>query len=88
MTEPLQLDPLPAVLEQNGGGHSSLYDAIAEGLWTPPVKRGRASRWPRHETQALVAAHIAGASEEQLRALVRRLLEQRKALMPQLEPRP
>jgi len=84
MIEPLILDPLPAVLEARGCGHSSLYVEIQEGLWTPPVRVGRASRWPRHERQTLIAARIAGATEEQLRALVRRLLEQRKAMMPQI----
>lgn len=82
MTESLRLDRLPAVLEQRGDGRSSLYLDIQRGIWTAPVHLGRASAWPRHEVQALVRARVAGASDDQLRALVRSLLDQRIAMMP------
>jgi prophage regulatory protein len=82
----------PAVLKRRGDTNSNLYRAIAAGLWTPPVNLGsRYSAWPDHETDALIAAQIAGATHEELRALVRALMAQRKQLMPRfdapIEPR-
>jgi len=85
MTEDLILDRLPDVLEQRGDGRSSLYNDVQRGTWTPPVRAGRASTWPRHESQTLIAARMASATDEQLRAIVRALLEQRRAMMPRLE---
>lgn len=82
MTENLRLDRLPAVLEQRSEGRSSLYLDIQRGTWTVPVHLGRASAWPRHEVQALIRARVAGASDEQLRALVQQLAVERAALMP------
>lgn len=82
MTPNITLDRLPGVLSARGTGRTDLYDSINAGLWTPPVRMGRASCWPRHETEALLRARIAGATNDQLRQLVRELLAQRKALMP------
>lgn len=83
MTIPeIRLERLPAVLARRGTGPTHLYDAIAKGVWTPPIRMGRASCWPQHESQALLQAQIAGATDDQLRVLVRELIEQRKALMP------
>jgi predicted DNA-binding transcriptional regulator AlpA len=81
MTE-IRFDRLPGVLERRSIGRTSHYNDIAAGTWTPPIHLGRASCWPRHETDALLRARIASATDEQLRQLVRDLLEQRKALMP------
>lgn len=78
----LRLERLPAVLSRRGDGRTSLYDAINRGEWTPPIRMGRASTWPAHETQTLLAARIAGAGPDQMCQLVRALLEQRKGLMP------
>lgn len=84
MTNDLRLDRLPAVLEQRGDCRTSLYLDIQRGMWTRPVHIGRASVWPHHECQALVRARVAGATEDQLRELVKQLLEQRRAMLPQL----
>ncbi len=84
MTRELQLDRQPAVSSMRGDSRTQLYLDIQRGTWTPPVQLGRASTWPRHETQALIAARIAGATAEDLRVLVEQLLVERKALMPQL----
>jgi prophage regulatory protein len=80
-----QLEPIEDVLEQSGVRPTKHYANIASGVWTRAVKVGRQSFWPRHETQALIAARIAGADDEQMRSLVRSLHEQRRALMPRLE---
>jgi prophage regulatory protein len=77
MARILRLDP---VLDKTGDTRSPHYSKIAAGLFTQPVKLGgvRAAGWPEHEVDAIVAARIAGASADQIRALVRRLHEQRK----------
>ena len=79
----LKFERLPVLLSYRSDGRSSLYADIKKGTWTPPVRMGRASAWPAHETQALLAARLAGASDDELRALVRQLLEQRAAGHPQ-----
>ena len=54
--------------------HASIYGLIRVGLWTQPVKIGeRSSGWPDDEVQAINAARIAGASDEQIRELVKQL---------------
>jgi prophage regulatory protein len=83
-TEPLRLERIDQVLSRRASKRSKLYDDISTGRWTPPIRIGRASSWPAHETEKLLAAHIAGATEEQIKGLVQDLLEQRRALMPRL----
>ncbi|OSZ65918.1 AlpA family transcriptional regulator [Hydrogenophaga sp. IBVHS2] len=54
--------------------HASIYGLIRLGLWTQPVKIGeRSSGWPDDEVKAINAARVAGASDEQIRALVKQL---------------
>jgi len=55
-------------------GRTSLYNAIRDGLWTKPVRAGtRSVAWPAREVEALNAARIAGKTDDEIRALVRRL---------------
>ncbi|HTC52013.1 MAG TPA: hypothetical protein VK700_08770 [Steroidobacteraceae bacterium] len=62
----------------NGGGHSKLYAEIADGLWPPFVKFGTSSLQPEHEVNAMLAAIVAGATDDERRQLVKRLVEERK----------
>ncbi len=72
-------------LERTGDTRSPLYDKVAKGLFTKPVKVGeRAAGFPEHEVDALIAARVAGASADQIRRLVEKLHEQRTAGMPVL----
>lgn len=66
---------LPAVKAETGHrSHASIYTAIRAGLFTNPVPIGqRAVGWPDDEVQAINAARIAGASDEQIRQLVKQL---------------
>jgi prophage regulatory protein len=81
----LKLERLPNVLGRNGRSRSELYRKISEGTHTPPVRVGsRCAAWPSHEIDALIAADIAGATDEQRRQLVERLLANRSALMPSM----
>jgi prophage regulatory protein len=70
---------LPQALAESGKTRSPWYADIARGLMTRPVKIGqRAAGYPAHEVRAVNAARIAGKSEEDIRALVRRLHQERE----------
>jgi prophage regulatory protein len=61
-----------------GVSRAGYYAQAAAGLMPKPVKIGpRRSALPANEIEALNAAKIAGASEDDLRALVSRLHAQR-----------
>jgi hypothetical protein len=49
------------------------------GLFPPPVKRGRSVLIPEHELDAVLAAEVNGATEAELRALVKELVTKRKS---------
>jgi predicted DNA-binding transcriptional regulator AlpA len=81
---PVSLLRIPVVLGQTGLCRASLYKRVAAGLFVRPVKafgRQRAG-WPSNEVQALVHAHIAGASESDIAELVRALHERRHSHSP------
>lgn len=63
------------------GGHSQLYADIAAGVWPPLIKFGKASLQPEHEVDEMLAAIIGGATMDDRRALVQRLVAQRKAVL-------
>jgi prophage regulatory protein len=68
-----------SVLAACGTSNSGLYADIAKELFVAPVKIGpRAAAWPSNEVEALVSARVAGATDDQLRTLVRRLHAERK----------
>lgn len=59
---------------------SSIYRDIATGTMTPPVSIGRrCAAWPAREVDAIIAARIAGATEDDIRALVAQLVADRGA---------
>jgi prophage regulatory protein len=71
----------PGVTAQTGEPRSTLYDRIAKGLMTPPVKLGpRSVGWPAAEVEAINRARIAGATPDELRALVHRLVGARSRM--------
>ena len=70
---------LERVIDRYGKSRSPIYADISAGLFPRPIKLGvRAAGWPEHEVAALVAARIAGLSEDAIRKLVHRLHSQRK----------
>jgi prophage regulatory protein len=78
----LEFDRIPVTLARTGKSHSGLYRAIEQGLWTPPVKIGaKSAAHPRHEVDAIMAAELNGQTPDQIRALVRDLIAQRKSFM-------
>lgn len=79
MTAAPALQRLPDVLAARGVKRATHYRDIGRGLWTKPVKvRDRFAAWPAHETLALVTATAGGATEDQIKALVDRLHQQRQ----------
>ena len=71
---------LPAVKSESGLSRSTIYLRISERLWTKPVSLGpRAVGWPSDEVAALIAARIAGKTDDEIRALVAKLEADRKS---------
>jgi len=65
---------LSSVIERLGKTRSPLYADIQAGLFVRPIKLGlRAAGWPESEVDRVIQARIAGASDEHLRDLVKRL---------------
>ena len=70
---------MPALKARSSLGRSTIYVRIDQGLWTRQVRLGpRGVAWPAHEVEALIAARIAGLTDEEIRALVVRLHAARK----------
>jgi predicted DNA-binding transcriptional regulator AlpA len=64
---------------RRGGSRSSHYKAIRDGLMTPGVRAaGRQTGWPPAELAAIDVAIASGASQDTLRDLVQRLVQQRE----------
>lgn len=69
----------PEVLPTQGFSKSTLYNQINDGLFVPPVSIGvRAVAWPRDEVEQITKARIAGKSPDEIRLLVKALIEKRK----------
>ncbi|GAB1389287.1 MAG: hypothetical protein AMXMBFR78_04620 [Rubrivivax sp.] len=74
----IRFERLCEVTRGNATSRTTVYADIAKGLFPRPVKIGvRAVAWPAHETEAVRAARLRGASESELRELVARLHAQR-----------
>jgi prophage regulatory protein len=74
-----------------GTSHSPLYDRISRGMMTPGIALstrtdGRPAKvvWPSDEIEKIIAAKIAGATDEELRELVSKLLAERKSSSPEV----
>lgn len=67
-------------LEQRMGiGRSTIYLRINQSLITPPVSLGANSvGWPEHEINAIIAARVAGKSDDEIKVLVSELEAARK----------
>jgi prophage regulatory protein len=69
-------------LQRTGSTRTPLYEDVANGLFTRPIKVGgrRAAGWPEREVEALVTARVAGVPDEEVRRLVQALhMERRQA---------
>lgn len=76
----LRMLRLPAVKDRTGHGRSTIYSQVKFGSFPPPVALGkRAVGWCEAEVDAVLAARIAGATEAEIRTLVRDLVRRRTA---------
>lgn len=67
-----------SVREKYGRSISTMYSDISKGVFVPPVALGkRCSAWPEHEVDAVLAARIAGKSDNEIRQLVNKLVAAR-----------
>jgi prophage regulatory protein len=82
----LSLIRRPAVLAARGTKNTKLFEDIKAGRFTPPVSVGRAATWPKHEVEALIAAQIAGKSDDEIKLLVRQLVASRKDVAARFIP--
>ncbi len=81
----LQLIRLPEVIESTGMKRPTVYAAMGNCLFPRPIKLGRKlSAWPLNEVQSIIAARIAGKSNEEIRALVAELTEARKNCLAEI----
>lgn len=77
-SKPITFLRRPQVEARRGESRSTLYQHIANGTLTKPVPLGpRSVAWPEHEIDALNRARLAGATPDEIRALVERLHQAR-----------
>lgn len=64
-------------------GDTAIGADIKGGLLTAPIKySSRKNVWPSYEIEQLVAARVAGYTNDQIRELVKQLHAKRKHLVP------
>jgi prophage regulatory protein len=74
---------LKRVVDTLGISRSSVYAHIASRELPPPVRVGtRASAWPSWEIEKTIDAQVAGCTQDDIRALVCRLVAERRSLCP------
>ena len=62
------------IWKRSGKCRTALYNDLAKGLMPPLISIGaRAKALPAHEVDAINAARVAGKTEDEIRALVKRL---------------
>ncbi len=67
------------VEERSGYARSTIYLKVSQGLFPSPVKIGANSvGWPEHEIDAVLAARVAGKSDDEIKVLVSELEAARK----------
>lgn len=70
---------MPAVSQKTAEPKSTIYWRISLGEFVPPVKQGeRSAAWIVEEVDELMRARAAGATREEIKALVRRLVSARR----------
>lgn len=78
-----QLLRLASVLERYPKPESSFYEDVRSGLFTKGVPLGpRSVAWPASEVDALIAARVRGATDAEIRQLVRELHQGRSEARP------
>jgi len=69
----------PTVISESGHSRSTIYLRITQGLLPKPVSLGgRTVGWPASEISSLLAARIAGKTDDEIRTLVTKLETERR----------
>ncbi len=77
--QPISLIRRKKLEQRMGIGRSTIYLRISQSLITSPVSLGANSvGWPLHEIDAIIAARVAGKSDDEIRLLVSELETARK----------
>lgn len=75
---------MPKPADKTGHSRSQFYNKIKAGLMVPPAKIGvKSSAWAEHELDAVNRAVLAGATDEQVRSLVTKLISERQQAVNQ-----
>jgi prophage regulatory protein len=70
----------PKAQAKTGNKRSNFYDLISQGLLPPGVSiGGRCKAWPDTELEAVNIARAAGRSDDEIRALVKKIVAERSA---------
>lgn len=74
------------VIESTGINNTKLYELIAEGFFPPYLNLAgkRATGFFEHEVNTVMLARAADYSDDQIKSLVQRLVEQRKEMLDEL----
>lgn len=79
----LTIERKAEVLKRLGLSRSTLHAKVQAGLWCPPIKLGaRAIGFLKHETDALIYAHMNSYTEIEIRDLVTGLIAERVEVSP------
>jgi len=81
-TTRITLEKKKELLERAAFSRSTLHNKINDGLWTPSISLGeRAIAFIKYESDELLTAYINGYTNEEIKALVKQLVEERKTLL-------
>ncbi len=73
---------LPDISAKIGYSRATIYRQIADALWTKPVRLGaKTIGWPANEVEILIAARIAGQTDNEIKALVKQLEAKRQQVL-------
>jgi prophage regulatory protein len=69
---------LPEVVHHYGLRRAAVYRHVSLGLLPPPVRVGpRCAAWPENEINEVIAARVRGASDADVRTIVKSLVAAR-----------
>lgn len=67
------------VIEKTGYKSTALWERVKDGTMPPPINLGgNVSAYLQHEIDAVLSARSIGYNDDQIKALVKSLVEQRK----------
>lgn len=80
----MKLIALGIVGEMTDDSRSESYRKEAAGLLPPHIKVGHKSLWVEHEIQTVIAARVAGKTDEEIRVLIVQLVAERASMLDRI----